>query len=181
MRHMMPFWSSARFVIFVVRALRFIFILLLPYGQNGGSESCCQTLFFSLFTVHHTTTGLTAVESIFFGLTSSTLNVRNDNNNYTDSRVHRVPQLRIDGVNCRESTGKGPVMLKVVRVMGAAFSAFTMDQLLCVYIFPYPLYWFVVCMAITHIKGKDQPGKVANPAHGYLNRENVFFPVPVRA
>ena len=27
----------------------------------------------------------------------------------------------------------------------------------------------------------DQPGKVANPAHGQLNRENEYSPVPVRA
>ena len=27
----------------------------------------------------------------------------------------------------------------------------------------------------------DQPGKVANPTRGQLNKENVFFPVPVRA
>ena len=27
----------------------------------------------------------------------------------------------------------------------------------------------------------DQPGKVANPARGQLNRENEYFPVPVRA
>ena len=27
----------------------------------------------------------------------------------------------------------------------------------------------------------DQPGKVANPARGQLNRENGHFPVPVRA
>ena len=26
----------------------------------------------------------------------------------------------------------------------------------------------------------DQPGKVANPARGQLNRENEHFPVPVR-
>ena len=25
----------------------------------------------------------------------------------------------------------------------------------------------------------DQPGKVGNPAHGQLNRENQYFPVPV--
>ena len=30
------------------------------------------------------------------------------------SRVYRVTQLRIDGVHCRESTGTGPVNLKVV-------------------------------------------------------------------
>ena len=29
-----------------------------------------------------------------------------------------------------------------------------------------------VCMAITHSKSKDQPGKVANPARGQLKREN---------
>ena len=33
---------------------------------------------------------------------------------------------------------------------------------------------------ITYSKGKDQPGKVANPARGQLNCENIFFPVPVR-
>ena len=38
-----------------------------------------------------------------------------------------------------------------------------------------------VCMVITHSKSKDQPGKVANPARGELNRENQYFPVPVRA
>ena len=27
----------------------------------------------------------------------------------------------------------------------------------------------------------DQPGKVASPARGQLNRENYYFPVPVRA
>ena len=29
--------------------------------------------------------------------------------------------------------------------------------------------------------GADQPGKVANPARGQLNRENEHSPVPVRA
>ena len=38
-----------------------------------------------------------------------------------------------------------------------------------------------VVIAITYSKGKDQPGKIANPARGQLNRENIFFPVPVRA
>ena len=36
-------------------------------------------------------------------------------------------------------------------------------------------------MVITYNKGKDQPGKVANPARGQLNRETYFFSVPVRA
>ena len=38
-----------------------------------------------------------------------------------------------------------------------------------------------VCMVITYNKGKDQPGKVANPVRGQLNREKESFPVPVRA
>ena len=40
----------------------------------------------------------------------------------------------------------------------------------------------VICMysiVITYSKGEDQPGKVANPARGQLNRGNEFFPVPV--
>ena len=39
-----------------------------------------------------------------------------------------------------------------------------------------------VCMyGHTYNKSVDQPGKVAHPARGQLNRETVFFPVPVRA
>ena len=38
------------------------------------------------------------------------------------SRVYRVTQLRTDGVHCRESVGPGPVVLKIVRVAGAAFA-----------------------------------------------------------
>ena len=38
----------------------------------------------------------------------------------------------------------------------------------------------VLCMYLHYInsKGKDQPGKVANPARGQLNREKVFLPCP---
>ena len=37
-------------------------------------------------------------------------------------------------------------------------------------------------MVITHrAEYMDQPGKVANPARGQLNRENGYSPVPVRA
>ena len=38
-----------------------------------------------------------------------------------------------------------------------------------------------VCMVITYNKSRDQPGKVANPARGQLNRKNEYFPVRVRA
>ena len=33
---------------------------------------------------------------------------------------------------------------------------------------------------IIYGKSKDQPCKVVNPACGQLNRENEYFPVPVR-
>ena len=36
-------------------------------------------------------------------------------------------------------------------------------------------------MVITCSRSKDQPGKVANPARGQLNRKNEDFPVPVNA
>ena len=37
-----------------------------------------------------------------------------------------------------------------------------------------------VCMHGHHIQqSMDQPGKVANPARGQLNRENGYSPVPV--
>ena len=38
------------------------------------------------------------------------------------SRAYRVTQLRTDGVDCRESVGTGPVVLKVVPVTGAALA-----------------------------------------------------------
>ena len=40
-----------------------------------------------------------------------------------------------------------------------------------------------ICYMVTHTysKSMDQPGKVANPARGQLNRENEPFPVRVRA
>ena len=38
-----------------------------------------------------------------------------------------------------------------------------------------------VSMVITYSKSKDQPGTVANPVRGQLNRENEYSPVPVRA
>ena len=37
------------------------------------------------------------------------------------------------------------------------------------------------CMVITCSKSKDQPGEVANPARGQLNKENGCLPLPVRA
>ena len=37
------------------------------------------------------------------------------------------------------------------------------------------------CCSDFSLKSMDQPGKVANPARGQLNRENEYFPVRVRA
>ena len=35
--------------------------------------------------------------------------------------------------------------------------------------------------AVVFLKSMDQPGKVANPARGQLNRENEYFSVRVRS
>ena len=38
------------------------------------------------------------------------------------------------------------------------------------------------CMYGHHVQqSMDQPGKDTNPARGQLNRDNGYFPVPVRA
>ena len=99
------------------------------------------------------------------------------------SRVYWVVQLRTDGVHCRESAGTGPVVLKSVPVTGAAILQVTMDQLMCTSLFPHPL---LVCMYVRmyghHVKqSMDQPGKVANPVRGQLNREDEYSPVSVHA
>ena len=36
----------------------------------------------------------------------------------------------------------------------------------------------MACMVITYSKSKDQPGLVANPTRGQLNKENECFPCP---
>ena len=46
----------------------------------------------------------------------------------------------------------------------------------------YSMYYLCI-MVITYSIAEyhmDQPGKVANPARGQLNRENEYSPVPVR-
>ena len=42
------------------------------------------------------------------------------------------------------------------------------------------IYYIYLWSSHTYSKGKDQPGYVANLACGQLNRENEYFPVPVR-
>ena len=41
--------------------------------------------------------------------------------------------------------------------------------------------WDMAMLDHAHSKSMDQPGKVANPARGLLNRDNEYFPVRVRA
>ena len=55
------------------------------------------------------------------------------------AQVYRVTQLRTNGVECRESAGTGPVVLKIVPVTGAAFLQVIMDQLTCACFYPHPL------------------------------------------
>ena len=46
----------------------------------------------------------------------------------------------------------------------------------------YAILTLYVCMyGHTYGKGMDQPGKVASPARGQLNRKNEYFPIRVRA
>ena len=47
--------------------------------------------------------------------------------------------MRAEGVHCRDSSGIGPVILKVVRVTGAAYSGNSIDQFLSAALFPQPL------------------------------------------
>ena len=62
------------------------------------------------------------------------------NRHWVSPEFYQVTQLRTDGVHCRESAGRGPVVLGVVPVTGAAFSGITMDQLMCASFFPQPLF-----------------------------------------
>ena len=43
------------------------------------------------------------------------------------------------------------------------------------------MYVYVCIYGRKYSKSMDQPGKVANPARGQLNRENEYFSVRVRA
>ena len=64
----------------------------------------------------------------------------NRHHRYGQLRVYLVTTLRTDHVHCRGAASAEPVVLKVVPVTGAAFSGFTMDQLLCASLFSHPLY-----------------------------------------
>ena len=55
------------------------------------------------------------------------------------SRVYRVTQLRIDGVNCREFAGTGPVNLKVVPNVGCLVLADHHGPINIRLSFPHPL------------------------------------------
>ena len=58
----------------------------------------------------------------------------------------------------------------------------SMDQLIFAFLSHTHYCWYEVGMLkLPAGKNKDQPGMVANSARGQLNRENGYFPVPVRA
>ena len=83
----------------------------------------------------------TQAESGAYSMNSSRFPRRNPHV-YTVNRHRASPEffgLRTDGFHCRESTGAGPEVLKLVPVIltGAAFSGFTVDQLLT-HLFPTP-------------------------------------------
>ena len=56
-----------------------------------------------------------------------------------------------------------------------------MFNYLSVILYLYLFLTLYIGMVITYGKSMDQPGKVANPARGQLNRENEYSPIPVRA
>ena len=62
------------------------------------------------------------------------------------SRIYQVTQLRIDGVHCLESADRGPIVLKVVPVTGAAFSGYHHGPINVRLSFPTltHYYWYVV-------------------------------------
>ena len=71
----MLFWRSVLFVIFVVRALRFIYVLFLPYGSSRldlyeqlGKGVRCQTMtsFFFFSPVQQTASGIDHSVKYFF-------------------------------------------------------------------------------------------------------------------
>ena len=110
------------------------------------------------------------------------------------SRVYRVTQLRTDGVHCGESAGTGPVNLKVVPNGCCLAWQVSLDQSICaslshthhwydvgiLKVVPYTMMYVMTMYGHTYIisKSMDQPGKVASPARGQLNRKNEYFPVP---
>ena len=61
------------------------------------------------------------------------------------SRVYRVTQLRTDGVYCRESTGTGPVNLKVVPNECCLGRSPWTNQLICASL-SHTHYWYEVGM-----------------------------------
>ena len=87
--------------------------------------------------------------------------------------VTHIARVWINGVRL-------PILHVVSRTgkMDISLSAFATENLVSRGGFGSPLY----CMyGHTYSKSMDQPGKVASPARGQLNRKNEYFPVHVRA
>ena len=96
-------------------------------------------------------------------------------------RWRSLPRVRRHGASKPQGSSKRMLPWQV-----------TMDQLICASLF-HTHYWYKVgilkvlatCMYVciyghTFSKSTDQPGKVANPARGQLNRGKNYFPVPIQ-
>ena len=94
-----------------------------------------------------------------------------------DGQVHVLLELRVRTVHNHGRRGFRPRPQQSICVAIPAWwytrtSTPKIPQTHGIYIFMY---------GHTCSKSMDQPGKVANPARGPLNRENEYFPVRVRA
>ena len=82
------------------------------------------------------------------------------------SRVYRVTQLRTNGVHCRESAGTSPVVLKIVRVTGAAFAS------------PWTNYYCVPLLSHTHYWHKESMFKLLAVYQNIITDVLFCGPVP---
>ena len=77
---------------------------------------------------------------------------------------------------------QGHVVLKIISAtMSAVFSGITMETILCTPLFSYARHWYGVRMVNYNrvFTIMDQPGMVASPARGQLNREKrITTPCP---
>ena len=89
---------------------RTTFLALPPVPQTPSKTSSYMRLFFILIRRYNSSLLLDSDYVVYRHTPSG------------QCRVHRVTQLRTDGVNCRESAGTGTVVFKVVPVTGAVFA-----------------------------------------------------------
>ena len=96
-------------------------------------------------------------------------------------QVYQQKAFRLELLDMQHGTvlvqrGIGDALVAVYSRREGVQSDFSLNSLLFFFAIPHE------CVAISYRKkSMDQPGKVANPARGQLNRENEYFSVPVRA